>query len=368
MRTIKNVDDKVIHMQMKFYTLLCILPLLGLLASCKVDFNPNGTWQEIPAVYCLLDQDDDTTFVRVQKCYLGEGNSYDYAKILDSINYPEGRIGVYLQEWNATGWQDSNANLVAVGSAPVRTFQFAYAEVQKDSGLFNSERQPLYYYVTKGLLDSTRLYRLVVVDNANGDTLATATTSLLRGKIKLKKPNSNVIFNFNNNGVCESIWSAMGGARRYQPSIRFFYNDFKIDSSQGDFDTIYTPKHVDILFDWQKSSMDSRTITYYFSQSRFLTTIKHALANDAHDKRLVDSVDISIRCCDEKMVQYLHSHELNNGINQSDYSYTNIDGGIGIFASRRTHLTFTVPAPVYMSNYVRNLDSLNVGFNGHFGR
>lgn len=353
---------------MKNKTFLCLLPLLGLFASCKVDFSPNGTWQEMPAVYCVLDQDDDTTFVRVQRCFLGDGSAYDYATIYDSINYPEGRISVFIQEWRATGWQDSNANLASTGTGPMRTFQFEYTEMQKDSGLFNSSRQPIYYCVTKGQLDSTRLYKLVVIDNANGDTIATASTSLLRGKMKLKKPNSNVIFNFNNNGLCESVWSAMGSARRYQPTIRFFYNDYKIDSSQGYYDTIFTPRHIDILFDWQKSNMDSRIVTYNFSQSRFLATIQQTLANDTNDKRLVDSVDIYIRCCDENMVQYLHSHELNSGINQSDYTYTNIKGGVGIFAARRTHLVFTVPTPVYMGTYVRKLEDLNVGFNGHFGK
>ena len=353
---------------MKNKWFMFLLPTLALATSCKVEFSPNVTWQEMPAVYGLLDQDDDTTFVRVQRCFLGDGSAYDYAQVYDSINYPEGRISVLMEEWNATGWKDSNAALTPVGTAPLRTFTFAYTERHKDSGMFNGDPQPVFYCVTKGMLDSTRLYRLLVVDNASGDTLAKASTSLLRGTMRLNRPNTNVIFNFNSAGVCEAVWTAMGSARRYQPTLRFFYNNFRIDSSQGFYDTIYTPRSIDILFDWQKSSMNSRTITYNFSQSRFLTTIQQALAHDTNDKRLADSVDIYIRCCDENMVQYLHSHELNGGINQSDYSFSNIEGGVGIFAARRTHLVFTVPSPAYKGAYVRALEDLHVGFNGQFGK
>ncbi len=45
-----------------------------LLASCEVDFSPNASWREIPVVYCVLDQDDDTSYVRVERCFLGEGS------------------------------------------------------------------------------------------------------------------------------------------------------------------------------------------------------------------------------------------------------------------------------------------------------
>ena len=63
-------------------------------SACKVDFSPNAEWKEIPVVYCILDQDDDTTWVRVQRCYLGEGNLYQYGSCYDSINYPQGSLRV----------------------------------------------------------------------------------------------------------------------------------------------------------------------------------------------------------------------------------------------------------------------------------
>ena len=57
--------------------ILCVCSFV----SCEVEFSPNDKWTEIPVVYCVLDQDDDTSFVRVQRCFLGEGNQYRYTGI-----------------------------------------------------------------------------------------------------------------------------------------------------------------------------------------------------------------------------------------------------------------------------------------------
>ena len=53
------------------------IPLILLFTSCKVEFSPNAEWKEVPVVWCVLDQMDDTTWVRVQRCFLGEDNLYN---------------------------------------------------------------------------------------------------------------------------------------------------------------------------------------------------------------------------------------------------------------------------------------------------
>ena len=77
-------------------TKIIIAAAMLLLTSCEVEFSPNAEWKEIPVVYCLLDQDDDTTWARVERCYLGEGSIYSYSGNTDSINYPAGSIEVQL--------------------------------------------------------------------------------------------------------------------------------------------------------------------------------------------------------------------------------------------------------------------------------
>lgn len=356
-----------------------ILPLLSLLllfVSCKVEFSPNAEWKEIPAVYCVLDQDDDTTCVRVQRCYLGQGSAYDYTTVYDSVNYPEGSITVRLEEWNAK--KDADSMLHAVGSAPRKVYDFAYQlGNDKDSGLFSYPGQPVYVCRTQGQLDSTCLYRLVVLKNATGDTLATATTQLLWGNMKLTRPNNSTKFDFSGTGnkVCQFSFSALQGGRRYQPMVRFYYRNYYLqDNGTGGYDTIRTPHSVDVDAGYMKSSMRSSEEKYEYSQGAFLSAIAAAVQGDPRSKFVVDTVDIYMRVCNEDLSLYLYSHELNgSGITQSDYTYTNIKNGdtslsaVGIFAARRTHIMFTVQSPgAANSAYKKALDSLHVGFGGCF--
>jgi hypothetical protein len=355
--------------------LLSLLFLSFLFASCKVEFSPNAEWQEIPAVYCALDQDDDTTYVRVQKCYLGQDNAYNYTTIYDSINYPEGSITVQLEEWNAT--KDADSILHAKGDAPRKVYQFAYKLcTNKDSGLFCSPNQPIYVCDTKGKLDSTCLYRLVVLKTGSGDTLAKATTQLLWGNMTLSKPNNSTKFDFAgvSNKVCQFSFSALQGGRRYQPMIRFYYRDYYLQlNNRGLYDTIRIPHSIDIDAGYMKSTMRSRTETYEYSQGAFLSAVLADVKSDKLNKNVVDTVDIYMRACNEDLALYLYGHELNGSINQSDYTHTNIVNGnsslpaVGVFASRRTHIVFTVQSPGSAnSSYKKALDSLHVGFGGCF--
>ena len=83
---------------MRFSVAFASLLAALLFSACKVDFSPNAQWKELPVVYCILDQDDDTTWVRVQRCYLGQGNLYQYGSNYDSVNYPQGQLTVFMQE------------------------------------------------------------------------------------------------------------------------------------------------------------------------------------------------------------------------------------------------------------------------------
>ena len=60
-----------------------ILPLIAVtllaFSSCRVEFSPNAPWRDVPSVYCVLDPEEDTVWVRLQRCYLGEDNLYNYS-------------------------------------------------------------------------------------------------------------------------------------------------------------------------------------------------------------------------------------------------------------------------------------------------
>ena len=339
------------------------LSVLFLFASCEVEFSPNENWKEIPVVYCLLDQDDDTSYVRVQRCFLGEGNQYEFAAVGDSINYPQGALTVTLEEWKATEGQ--NGSLHVSGQSPNRIFTFSYTECVKGDGLFYNSNQPAYACATGGQLDSTCIYRLKIVKNATGDTIAQAETQLICGDQRLIYPNNVNLFTFSGTSskTCNIIWSTMKEARRYQPIVRFFYRDFIVDRTSIPWDTTIIPHSIDIVCEMVKNDMRSTTCTTKLDQSYFLSEIKDAIGDDTCNKNIIDTLQIFITSCNEPLAAYLYATSPMGSFDQEPFTYTNIQGGLGVFASRRQHLSYRVRTPSSaMDSYVRALKELGVGF------
>lgn len=344
-----------------------LLLLVGMLffTSCEVEFSPNDDWKRIPVVYCLLDQDDDTTFVRLQRCYLGEGNQYHYAAIADSIYYPQDAVTVLMEEWNT--WVDNDGQRHRYGDNPRKIYTFDYTTItDKDSGMFYNTVHPVYVCPTGGQLDTTCLYCLKVLDNVSGDTIAKGETLLIRGTMTLQQPNNVTLFQFSGasgNKSCDIKWSTLRDARQYQPVVRFYYRDFIVDRTHVPYDTTITPHYIDIPCNVVKSDMTERYCSTKLEQNTFLSRIKQALEGDTCNKNIIDTVDIYIHCATEPLAAYLYATHPVGSINQEPYAYSNIEGGVGVFAARRRHLFFKIGTPLStVSDYVRQIIELGVGF------
>lgn len=363
---------------MNKYILSVICIAMIAFSSCKVDFSPNAEWKEVPVVWCVLDQGDDTTWVRVQKCYLGEDNLCSYAQVTDSINYPAGSICVVLEKWNATRDSKFTSILNPVGESPKESKVLDYmVRMDKDqSGIFVGGEQPIYYARTKDWLDTNYVYKLVVLNVSKGDTLAQAVTSLVGAKYgekecitSLVQPNPTNpayrMFRFAGNpAVCEIKWNALARGRLYQPVVRFYYyhqyldnnNVYKTDSSHRYYTDIKAPS--------TKNTTNSMDLKVSLSESAFFSDLVNNLQSDKEKKGFCDTVDLFLTVCNEDLNAYIASTEATSSIVQERVTYTNIQGGVGIFASRLTHLRFTCPsnAETGPGSYHDKIKKLNIGF------
>lgn len=297
--------------------------LFFIFTSCEVEFSPNAEWKETPVVYCLLDQDEDTTWVRVEKCYLGEGDIYSPGLISDSINYPDGVLNVKLYAIRDDLLVDS--------------IDFNYTLRDHNSGNFAYQQQPLYWANTRRRLREDCFYRLVVRRTATGDTLAWAETPLIvkTGTNVVTYVNRSGRFGFYINNVCEMRWRALTNARLYQPFVRFYYTvrDTLANGSVRD-DTLYVDTPCSLVR--SRENMDSYSTNYH--RDAFLNTLREALKDDPRPKGYPQIADIYITACSEDLNAYINSVSRLSNIDQGREAYTNIHGGIGVFAARRTHI------------------------------
>lgn len=379
---------------------LIAIPLFSLLVSCKVDFSPNAEWKDVPVVWCLLDQYDDTVWVRVQRCYVGNDNLYNYTQVSDSIYYPQDAITVTLEKWKAQA--DRNGIFTITGDAPVDKKDLGCMMVNvKDSGLFASGSQPAYFFPNPPYSETNNrhrwiesswgndkyMYKLVVRNNQSNEIIATATTQLVGGLVEdgldpqsLERPNVDVpkyrMFRFSN-GECVIEWKPFVAARLYQPVVRFYYyHGYYNENNQFQYDK--TRKYyVDVNVPSASQSGTSSTVSTTLGESYFLLSVKDAIqsAGDDSQKGFCDTVDIMLNICNEDLNAYLKSTTPSNTIVQNHVLYTNInDGdGVGIFASRRTPHTLSDDSKILIfrlpsdpqtgpGTYHDKLKNLGVGF------
>lgn len=356
----------------KKFQLTVILLVAFLFSSCKVEFSPNAPWRDVPDVYCVIDPEEDTVWARVQRCFLGEDNLYNYAPIADSNYYAPDEISVYLLAWKSR--LESGAQRVPTNQL-VDKWQFVYTEREgKPEGHFPSGAQPLYYCVPGRQLeaDTTCVFQLVVIKNATGDTLAKAYTNMVgflqktirprdTSEIVLISPNSARANEFGFRVGCRGSikWYTLPRGRLYQPVVTFFYR------KNGDTLSIDIPGE-NLSDEHSALWLTSKSIT----SNRFFSTIKNHLKDNTDSLFFVNNVDITILVCNEDLKAYITSHQNQATSGQEYTTYSNIEGGVGIFGSRRTHIRTKVPcdsigtpSPQYIDY---ELTHLGVGFYGNF--
>lgn len=353
-----------------------ILPILfaaTLLCSCKVEFSPNAPWKDVPVVYCVLDIEEDTVWARVQRCYLGEDSLYGYSTIADSNNYPIGDIQVELKAWAS---RNPGSSQLSVNDQLVHQWQFQPTMADRmPDGEFSAEPQPVYYCVPGSatlIRDSNCVFQLIVTRTSTGDTLAQATTNLVRfidydNTIAHGDPECIVEtpsavrghhFGFIPSGRNKISWYAIPGGRIYQSVVRFYYRKGQ--------DTLGFDINGGTVFNEHNNL---KLIDNSITQTKFLSTIKSRLAQNQDSLFNVNYVDVKVLVGNEDLNCYYVTHNAHLSNGQEYTQYTNIRGGLGIFASRRTHIVARVPSdstgkPDYLPD---QLVQLGVGFYGHFG-
>ncbi|MCQ2294890.1 MAG: DUF4249 family protein [Bacteroidales bacterium] len=350
---------------------LILIMLAALVSSCNVEFSPNAEWKDVPSVYCVLDPEEDTVWARVQRCYLSEDNLYQYSQVFDSINYAQGDISVQLLAWK--GVQESN-NGIRRTEQLVHRWDMEYTLRRvKPEGAFASGPQPMFYCVPGHYTlraDTSCVFQLVVTRTSTGDTLASAFTTLvgfvpftINGRdttehvVDLPNDVPGRHFAFIPKTKNEIKWYTLPRGRRYQPHITFYYR------KKGDTLSVDIPGDY-LNNQYNSSILSSKSIT----QSRFLSVVKSALAGNKDTLMNVNHVDVIIYVCNEDLNAYLASQDVTITAGQDFQVYSNIEGGVGVFGSRRSHIRVQVPCdstgkPDYLP---AQLKDLGVGFYGHF--
>ena len=303
---------------------LRIIPLalvfVTVLTSCNKKLDVNADWRDITVVYGLLSQNEDTSYIKITKAFLGEGDALQFAKIPDSSIYPD-KLDVELEAWS--------------GNTLVNTYIFdTITRHNKEAGdsIFYYPDQLVYYNHT-GHLDENNTYKLKITHKKTG-VVDSATTKLVHSfTVEIPDPFIKKVDYIPGHNFDVKFNPAFGG-KRYQLVIRFHYLE---TTSSGS-----TEKSLDwMVFNNMQVVNPYETlpeaILAGFAGDIFYTILKgniKPIKNTNVISRAARWVDYIFSVASEDLNTYMEVTEPSLSIIQERPSFSNIYNGIGLFSSR----------------------------------
>lgn len=294
-----------------------------LFSACSTDLDVIGDYKETMIVYGLLDQAQDTQYVKINKAFLGEGDAYMYAQVKDSVQFANA-LNVQLRR-------------IKNGSPFGPVIPLNPTNMPKDAGIFYSANQAnaIYSFSTVDYpLFADSDYELTITNNETGNVV-TAKTSLVSDISGFTNPVLGSSFSFVAFGSVPNypfnvVFNAAKNARLYQVILRLNYTDSLTTGA-------LVPKTIEYVLPIRKV-VDINTSELVEERMRgkdFYQYIGNNLPVYAGlEKRIAGNVDLLLVAGSNELNIFMDVNKPSTGIIQERPEYTNINNGLGLFSSR----------------------------------
>jgi len=319
------------------------------LTRCNTEVDLTAPYMSIPVVFGLLDADVDTQWVRINRTWLGDGDQTQIALIADSSEYEPSRLSAQFIE--------------VVNGVDERVFELHDTLLQNkdEDGVFFAPQHRAYFAPTRAN-DGTALnpdaeYRLeLVIDDTTEVEAITNMISTTIGNITQPPMGiDNLKLGFASVGSSNVTypnytfkWSSTEGASRYDAIIlvhfieHYWADDFHtlLDSSRAR--TIEMPiGTVD-----PNDDDGGQQLTKVFNGEVFYSTLRTRLEKNIRitrelgvwdeESQIARALDFVLIVANEQLAIYLDVNAPVTGVIQERPEYSNINGGLGLWASRTT--------------------------------
>lgn len=305
-----------------------IFSITLLFTHCKNDFEVNDDWKDITVVYGILNQNEDTNYIRVTKGFLGVGDAGAMAQVKDSLYYKN--VNVILEEWS---------NNILHNTFTLRdTTYIRYNSVFNDTNIV---------FYTTASLSPNYTYKLKVLE---GGKEITSETPLLENVDFIRGSSS---INLHDQISREINWYTKPNEKIFEVKMRFYYYEVYNDNTQKK-DSIDIP-----LPETQASTISgNEKLSIVISANYFLYYVGSLIKDnpDVHHRIVADSCfTFTFLIGSEKWYTYMLVNKPTLGMVNDKPVFTNINNGIGLFTSR---LSMVIPYKYRTTN--RTVDALSL--------
>lgn len=325
----------------KYYSFVFIFLVVtsAFISSCKTDFSVAGEYDERPIIHFIIDPSDEIHFMKLNKTFLGDGNAFDFAKVPDSSYFDT--VHAVLQE---------------VVDDEVEREWVLYDTIieNKEDGAFYAPEQKLYCFRADDLGPpdfSTKKYRYRLnLDIENGKHIVTGEIELVRD-IEIDAPSQNIALNFMKTKTeygAQQIRYTLGNAEVYNTQLIFRYREVKDGAASLRTTTINIGTST-------RDDFTSSTGFHTLSGNRFYEILRERIPVDnAVTRRQFRGFEIIVTAGSQDLNNYMIANKPTSSLTQNKPVFTNVEGALGIFSSRRTVTMFK---PQYVAPAIRALSS-----------
>jgi hypothetical protein len=360
-------------------SLFLILFATIFLTSCETEVDLNAPYKNTTVIFGLLDPDfngdnqitvQDTQWIKINKTFLGEGDNTAYAAVRDSSEYKDADFVNKVVERLVDGEVVEEYELI---STTISNRQM--------NGIFYGPAQTMYYFVPSAPgLNQNSEYR-IVLQFKDGREVTAKTQVVSYNNFAWITPQQNATFilasistagGFNYTSEVAIRWNAASNASMYDAKLRFhFIEEVYADNDWTGVPVSVTPKFLDYYL----GSISNDDITsgqllkITFDGRAFFSFLQNNLVADQRIRRVIGSYDVQqqrTECFDVMLTMgnsdfksYIEVNTPSTGVAQERPIYTNVSGGIGLFASRGTRNLVNLPLVAFDNNNQPNSGNLS---------
>ena len=325
--------------------------------GCSTEVDLTAPYDSLPVVYGLLEVDADTQWVKINRTWLGDGNQLVAAQIPDSSEYPEGSVMAKIVELIPSESGEIVGNELATGVEWM--LQDTVLENKSTDGIFFGPSQRVYYAsMSERALREDRWYRLEAL-LPDGSELKATTTMVQSSAGSIERPPPNLSsyqmgfasVNPDGSATYPSFpfrWTSAPGASRYAASLKVnFQERFYADDELTLLDSV-RDRTISLSLGTRQlnNPNNTQTLEESFSGERFYSElatrlevnprIRRVLGYYDGDTQIERALDFELQVANQDLAIYLDVNESTNSIVQERPLWTNVQGGIGLWASRTT--------------------------------
>ncbi len=286
-----------------------------LFSNCSTEVDLYADYKDITIVYGILDISDDTIWIKITKAFTGPGNALEMAQNPDSSNYPY-KLGVQL---------DGVRNGQSLD--PITFDTLTITNKRAGDSIFYFPNQLMYYAV--GELNEEATYTLKIL---NRDSEIGSQT-LIVNNFAITKPRNIISFVSQGEPTDGEIeWNSALNGKRYETFYIFNYQELRPSAS----DTL------DLSVKWYLGSQESletdggENMEERYSGDKFYGRLNEELPDIPNVKRWAGTIDMYVTSGSQELQNYISINDAQGSLLTEVPTYTNINNGIGIFASRHT--------------------------------